>query len=135
MNELFRLSGAVEHLLAIDEWLSGEPNELFAIARLWFGKFRLCGEDVRELLHDGCPAACVNDAAFGYVNVYKTHVNVGFYTGAFLEDPYHLLEGTGKRMRHVKIRPGSDIDSSALGELIERAYQDVKRRMQNNPDL
>ncbi len=129
MSELFRLSGAVEHLPAVDEWLASEPAALFSLARQWFGKFRQCGRDVTELLHDGCPVACIKDAPFGYVNVFKSHVNVGFFTGAFLDDPQHLLEGTGKRMRHVKIRPGSDIDTRALNELIEQAYLDVKRRL------
>ncbi len=130
MSELFKLSGAVSHLLEIDEWLSGEPHELFAIAQQWFGRFRQCGNDVRELLHDGCPVACVNDAAFGYVNVFKAHVNVGFFNGAFLDDPHKLLEGTGKRMRHVKIKPGSPVNHQAIGELIERSYLNVKSRLQ-----
>ncbi|MES2624513.1 MAG: DUF1801 domain-containing protein [Pseudomonadota bacterium] len=129
MSELFRLSGAVSHMLEIDEWLSSEPHALFAIARLWFGKFRQCGSDVKELLHDGGAVACVDDAAFGYVNVFKSHVNVGFFTGAFLDDPHQLLDGTGKRMRHVKIKPGSDINSRALEELINRAYLDIKARL------
>lgn len=128
--ELFRLSGAVEYLPAIDEWLSGEPHELFSVARHWFGKLRQCGTDVVELLHDGCPVACVENAPFGYVNVFKSHVNVGFFTGSFLDDPHHLLEGSGKRMRHVKIRPGQDFDSGALGELIEQAYRHIKGRLQ-----
>lgn len=129
LSELFRLSGAVEHLLEIDEWLSGQPSELFAIARKWFTRFRQCGDDVTEILHDGCPVACVGDAAFGYVNVFKAHVNVGFFTGAFLDDPHQLLEGTGKRMRHVKIKPGRDIDAHALAALITQAYLDVKGRL------
>ncbi len=92
-------------------------------------KFRHCGEDVNELLHDGCPVACVQGAAFGYVNVFKAHVNVGFFTGALLPDPKSLLEGTGKRMRHVKLRPGEELDQQALGDLIESAYLDVKGRL------
>jgi len=129
LSELFRLSGAVDHLLEIDEWLSGEPHELFAIARQWFSIFRQCGDDVTEILHDGCPVACVNDAAFGYVNVFKAHVNVGFFYGAFLDDPHKLLEGTGKRMRHVKLKPGSPVNPQAIGELIERSYLDIKNRL------
>ena len=128
-GELFRFADAVRCQPAIDEWLANEPRELFSIAQFWFKKFRDCGDDVNEIIHDGCPVACVNDAAFGYVNVFKTHVNVGFFTGAFLHDPHKLLEGTGKRMRHVKVRNGDKIDSHALGELIESAYKDVKRRL------
>lgn len=128
-KELFLFSDAAHHLPQIDEWLSNEPEELFSIARQWFTTFRQCGDDVNEILHDGCPTACVNGVAFGYVNVFTAHMNVGFFTGAFLDDPYHLLEGTGKRMRHVKLRPDRDIDSQALQDLIERAYLDVKGRL------
>ena len=90
---------------------------------------RNCGEDVRELLHDGHPTACVADAAFGYVSVFRDHVNVGFFLGAELPDPGGLLEGTGKFMRHVKIRPGREIDAAALAALIRVAYSDMKRRL------
>jgi hypothetical protein len=90
---------------------------------------RKCGPDVRELMHDGCPVACVQDAAFGYVNVFTSHVNVGFFHGADLDDPLELLEGTGRRMRHVKLQPGIDCDAAALCRLIEDAYMDVRRRL------
>jgi hypothetical protein len=87
---------------------------------------RECGDDVRELLHDGHPTACVGDAAFGYVNAFTAHVNVGFFLGARLADPAGLLEGTGKNMRHVKLRPGSAVDREALAALIRAAYSRVK---------
>lgn len=127
-NDLFVFSSAVRNEPEVDAWLSGDPPELYAIARHWFTVFRHRGKDVDELLHDGCPTACVQGAAFGYVNVFKKHVNIGFFTGAFIDDPYKLLEGTGKRMRHVKLKPGVDFDSHALETLIERAYLDVKAR-------
>jgi hypothetical protein len=133
MNErpwnILRFDGAVERDATIDAWLKHQPAELGAMARRWFAQFRDCGEDVRELMHDGCPVACVEDAPFGYVNVFRAHVNVGFYFGAELEDPTGLLEGSGKRMRHVKLRPGSELDSSALMALIDAAYRDVKARL------
>lgn len=110
--------------------MNGHSGELGASARHWFGVIRDCGDDVRELLHDGHPTACVADAAFAYVNVFKAHVNVGFFHGAELADPGALLEGTGKSMRHVKLRPGVDIDATALIRLIESAYSDVKRRLE-----
>ena len=91
---------------------------------------RDCGDDVRELLHDGHPTACVGDAAFAYVNAFKAHVNVGFFRGAEIAAPQGLLEGAGKFMRHVKLRPESDVDASALTELIETAYTDMKQRLQ-----
>jgi hypothetical protein len=80
-------------------------------------------------MHDGYPTACVGDAAFAYVGVFRAHVNVGFFHGAELDDPRGLLEGTGKRMRHVKIKPGIDLDSPALATLIGTAYADMKLRL------
>ena len=102
---------------------------LGVIARHWIEVMRGCGDDVRELLHDGHPTACVGDAAFAYVNVFKAHVNVGFFRGAELVDPQSLLEGTGRFMRHVKLRPDRDVDATALMKLIEAAYADMRRRL------
>jgi hypothetical protein len=108
-----------------------EHGELGAIARRWFEAMRECGDEVRELLHDGCPVACLGDAPFGYVNVFTSHVNVGFFQGASLPDPARLLEGTGKCMRHVKLRPGRAVNVTALSKLIEAAYWDIKARVEN----
>jgi hypothetical protein len=105
-------------------------GELGVIAKHWFEAMRDCGEDVRELLHDGHPTACVGDAAFAYVNAFRAHVNVGFFRGAEIADPRGLLEGRGKFMRHVKIRPGDDLDAAALMKLVDPAYIDMKRRVQ-----
>lgn len=128
-QDIFRLSGGVKRDPAVGTWLTDDPVELRAIAREWFGQMRLCGDDVRELMHDGCPVACVEDAPFGYVNSFKSHVNVGFFYGAMLEDPAGMLEGSGKRMRHVKVKPGSDFDIAGLRALIDAAYVDVKARL------
>jgi len=129
MDDILRFSGAVPRDLVIDIWLNKQPDELHSIAQKWFTRMRACGDDVRELMHDGCPTVCVEDAAFAYVNIFKAHVNVGFFHGAALEDPARLLEGTGKRMRHVKLKPGSDLDSTAISALIACAYLDIKARL------
>ncbi len=104
-------------------------GELGSIAQCSFEVMRECGDDVRELLHDGHPTACVIDAAFAYVNVFKAHVNAGFFRGAEIADPDGLLEGTGNFMRHVKLRPERDVDGTALMKLIETAYVDMKGRL------
>jgi hypothetical protein len=87
------------------------------------------GPDVREIFHDGCPVACVGDAPFGYVNAFKAYASVGFFHGAMLLDPAGVLEGTGKWMRHVKLRPGDNVNLTALDALILLAYHDIKRRL------
>src|SRR5438045_6097355 len=105
MSQLFMFPNALKRDPDVERWFDERPGDLGAIARLWFGVMRDCGDDVRELLHDYHPTACVGEAAFGYVNVFTSHVNVGFFRGAEIDDPDHLLEGTGKLMRHVKLRP------------------------------
>lgn len=128
-NQLMRFPSAVRTDPAIDTWMDNQPADLAAIARHWFEAMRACGDDVRELLHDGHPTACVEDAAFGYVNAFTAHVNVGFFRGTELSDPDDLLEGTGRFMRHVKIRPGSDLDRVALMNLVQAAYADLRKRL------
>jgi hypothetical protein len=154
MDVILRLSGAVERDPAIDVWLNSPPDDLRSIARKWFTQMRQLDDDVRELMHDGCPVACVFDAPFAYVNTFRSHVNVGFFNGAALRasgkkgvrplasggltpffpdalsDPAGLLEGAGKRMRHVKLKPGFDIDFSSLTALIDESYRDMKMRVQ-----
>jgi hypothetical protein len=129
MEKLLRLSLGVKRDPAVEAWLNKQPGELGAIARTWFSRLRACGFDVLETMHDGCPVVCVKDVPFAYVNVFKAHANVGFYLGAYLEDPAGLLQGSGKRMRHVKITPGAPLDTKALGELIQKSYADVKTRL------
>jgi len=128
MSQLMRFPSAVGRDPAIEVWMHKHSGELGVIAQRWFEVMRGCGDDVRELLHDGHPTACVADAAFGYVNVFKAHVNVGFFRGAEIADPHGMLEGNGKFMRHVKLRPEHDVEAAALGNLIETAYIDMKRR-------
>ena len=119
-SEILRFNGAIERDPAIDAWMKEHAGELGAIAR-----------EFRELLHDGCPVACLGDAPFGYVNVFTSHVNVGFFHGAALPDPARLLQGTGKFMRHVKLRPGTATNAAALSRLIDSAYSDIKARVEN----
>jgi hypothetical protein len=129
MNGMLWFEGTVKHDPAIDLWLDEQAPELSAIATRWFRQMRACGDDVRELMHDGCPVACVGDVPFGYVNVFKAHVNVGFFLGAELNDPARVLEGGGRRMRHVKVKPDGEVNAAALSALIQAAYADVKSRL------
>ena len=129
MRQLFRFPNSAKRDPAVEGWLRRHPGELGAIAQRWFEVMRRCGDDVRELLHDGHPTACAADAAFAYVDAFKAHVNVGFFQGAEITDPEGLLEGNGKFMRHVKLTPECHVDATALTRLIEAAYADVRARL------
>lgn len=125
---LMQFLSAVRRDPAVDAWFTG--GGLRPFVQPWFERMRGCGADVRELFHDGHPIACVGEAAFGYVDAFSAHANVGFFLGATLDDPAHLLLGTGKRMRHVKLVWGEPLDEAALGALIAAAYHDMKRRLE-----
>ena len=129
MSGLFRFPSARAHDPAVDAWFDAPDFEMRRIGRPWFERMRACGDDVRELLHDRCPWACAGEAAFAYVGAFTAHANVGFLFGAELPDPAGLLEGGGKRMRHVKLRWGEPVDEAALGALIAAAYADIKARV------
>ena len=130
-TELLRFNGAVERDPAIDAWMKAHAGGLGAIAQQWFEVMRKCGDEVRELLHDGCPVACLGDAPFGDVNVFTSHVNVGFFYGAALRDRARLLQGTGKFMRHMKLRLGTATNAAELSRLIDEGYADIKAWVEN----
>ena len=125
-----RFNGTVELDPAIEAWLAErEGGPLGVLARRWFEVMRGCGDEVREVLHDGCPVACLGDVPFGYVNVFQRHMNVGFFHGASLADPLRMLEGSGKSMRHVKLRAETPVDEEALRALIAAAWEDIQARV------
>ena len=130
-TKILRFNGAVARDPAIDKWMNAHAGELGSIAHQWFEVMRNCGDEVRELLHDGCPVACLGDAPFASVNVFTSHVNVGFFHGASLPDPARLLQGDGRFMRHVKLRPGAPTNDAALTDLIHAAYADIKARVEH----
>lgn len=127
-TRLFTLDGATRNDPAVKRWFMAPPAELHLLARQWFEHMRACGPDVLEVLHDGHPTACLGDLAFGEVNAFRSHVNVGFFFGTVLEDPAGLLEGTGRFMRHVKVSPHLPVPEQALRTLIATAYADAKAR-------
>ena len=126
MEKRLTYNGAVTRDPAIEAWFAERSGPLGSIALSWFTHIRDCGADVVELLHDGYPTACAQDVPFAYVGAFTKHVNVGFFMGAFLPDPDGLLQGTGKRMRHVKLFPDVEVDADALLELIHASYRDAR---------
>jgi hypothetical protein len=127
-TRLFPLTGSQPQHPEVDRWFASQPSPLASIARRWFDDMRRAGPGVTEVLHDGHPTACVGDLAFGYVNVFRHHVNVGFFLGTSLDDPGRLLRGTGRFMRHVTLTPSSAVDDVLLRDLMRRAYADMHAR-------
>ena len=68
------------------------------------------------------PTDRVSDGIF-HIAVYTKGVNLGFNQGATLADPSGILEGTGKQIRHIKIRSQSDLERPELRGYVRRARQ------------
>ena len=64
---------------------------------------------------------------FCYLAPFKKHLNLGFFYGADLPDPEHLLEGAGKELRHIKIRSAEQLESPAVRTLVELASQHLPK--------
>jgi hypothetical protein len=64
---------------------------------------------------------------YAYIAVLGSHVNLGFYHAASLTDPSGLLEGTGRNLRHVKLRDVASAKSPAVISLLREAIADRKR--------
>ena len=59
--------------------------------------------------------------AFCHIPVYTDHINLGFNKGTLLKDPYKMLTGTGKLIRHVQIEQPSDYRNPKIKSLVEEA--------------
>ncbi|MEZ4897202.1 MAG: DUF1801 domain-containing protein [Saprospiraceae bacterium] len=129
MEKILRYVGKDIQAIDFNQWLEQKPAELRPIARQWFEIIKECGPDVQDIFHDNYPMVCVDNAPFAYVNVFKAHVNLGFFYGATLPDQSGLLEGSGKQGRHVKLRPGKIVHEKELLDLIRLAYLDIKQRI------
>jgi hypothetical protein len=64
--------------------------------------------------------------AYCYIMPQKTYVNLGFFRGALLADPSGMLEGTGKMIRHIKIRNEQQLEKTEVLELLRSAIAERK---------
>lgn len=76
--------------------------------------------DAAECLTYGSPA-WRGKKILAVISPSKTHLTLAFERGAEFDDPHGLLQGVGKRTRHVKIKPGDDLDETALRGYIAQA--------------
>ena len=109
----------------VKEFLSSYPEEV-----------RRISEDLRKMARSAMPGAheflyydsinySINDSPLGrvcYISPMEKYVAIGFLFGVRLDDPRHLLEGSGKRARHVKIRTSEEGKNPALKELVKAAW-------------
>lgn len=81
---------------------------------------REAAPELEEAIRYGMPSYVMGGTVV-YIMTASDHVNLGFYDGVDLRDPKELLEGTGKRLRHVKVRDAKAANSPALRALVREA--------------
>ncbi len=96
---------------------------------------RKVAKDLRKLVRDAAPdgeerphkgwgnIGYYSNGQFCYIMPQRNWVNLGFYKGTDLPDPHGLLEGTGKRLRHVKVVPERNVPVEQLKGLVREAFQ------------
>lgn len=66
---------------------------------------------------------------FCYIGAHREHVNLGFYYGAELPDPKGLLEGTGKKLRHIKVREVEEVAQTSLRQIVQTSLEERKKAL------
>ncbi len=67
---------------------------------------------------------------FCYIGAHREHVNLGFYYGAELSDPEEILEGTGRKLRHIKVREVKEVTQPALRHLVQSSLEERKKGLE-----
>jgi hypothetical protein len=128
-----RYKGTVPRDPRIDAYARSVPGPMgTTIARLTALVRRTVPSHDEALVH-GSPWFCIGGMPFCYLVGHSKHVNLGFCDGVALPDPEGLLEGTGKTMRHVKVRPEKGAPLTALSQLIASSARRVREIQSADP--
>lgn len=117
----------------VQVWLESLPSgkkPLIEALRRLIGS---AAPDAHEIIYHDALGYGPTDSGFDrivYISVFEKHLNVGFFFGGFLPDPEGLLVGSGKRMRHIKIRSLQEIENSALTSILAQAWSDGLQRVE-----
>ncbi len=106
--------------LSVDELLTNYSPTVNSLVHGLWGLVREVKPDAAEHVHAGWKTISFEGGV--YIAPLKEGANLGFYKGVHLPDPENLLEGTGKELRHVKIRKESDVKPEPLKRLIREAF-------------
>ena len=109
----------------VEEFLSNYPEEIRRISAELRNTARKAMPKAHEFLYYDAINYSLNDSPLGricYISPMETYVTLGFLFGARLDDNHHLLQGIGKRARHLKIRTMEEARNPALKELLKAAW-------------
>ena len=125
-SPILSFSGAVKRDPAVQAWLDGQPEHLRALARPWFERMRACGDDVRELMHDGCPRYVSATPASATSTRSRPTPTWGSSEAQPCQTRLVCWWEPGKLGRHVKLAPQGAVNAAALEAVITAAYRNIK---------
>ena len=114
----------------IEAFLAGYGPDVQAISRTLRAMVKSAMPEANEILfashnHIGYALSESMRDRICYICPMKDYVRLGFMFGTHLDDPNQLLVGTGKRLRHVKVRSVQEASNPALERLVEAAWADA----------
>lgn len=104
----------------VDHFIYTAPGEFRIILNLVRHLIFKAVPDIKEEFKWNMPVYRQNKLCC-YISIHKDHINLGFYKGVLLSDSDQLLEGTGKELRHYKIRTLHDVDRKNITLWIKEA--------------
>jgi hypothetical protein len=111
---------------SIDELFPNTPTEVKTLLLAVRSTVQTAIPEAVEIFYHGALGYGPTSSGFDriiYVQAQNGYVNLGFFFGTDVSDPVHLLEGSGKRMRHVKIHTVIDAHASDLPPLVQDAWK------------
>jgi hypothetical protein len=106
----------------VDSWMEELGPSLREIAQTLRLLVLQAVPDVSESIKWGVPCY-ERSGKVCYLAANKGHINLGFFNGAGLNNPDGLIEGTGEKMRHVKVRKPEDIRPDVFAALVQEAVR------------
>ena len=125
--------GAVRRDRGIDSFVRSQPEAIGEIVSRLVSIARAAEPAHDEILFRGAPSFCIDGEPYCYLVPYARHVHLGFCDGTVLPDPDGLLEGRGKWMRHVKVKPGAPLPAAAISRMVAASARRVRALRSEDP--
>ena len=105
---------------SVDSWLAERDPSIRPLCDALRRIIRGAAPQLEESIKWGNPVYTGNDNIF-YISTADTYASLGFFNGAILTDPQGRIEGTGKKMRHMKVRAVEDMDVEQIESWVKEA--------------
>lgn len=118
---------------SVRAWLENLPTEKKPTVEALRRLIGSIAPEAHEIVYHDALGYGPTDSGFDrilYIMVFETYLNLGFFFGGFLLDPEGLLVGSGKRMRHIKIRSLQQCENPAISSLLAQAWADGLQRVE-----